>query len=384
MAWEMREIRSRKRHRRTAFWQDDARRMERTIRASAVAFSRWARQHGLAIDAAAERAGISARTLRDWESGWRVDKLKIKPRGRAYETSDRETREMMIAVFQIYGPGVSVPALQEIFPDAARRELEDLQERVQRIYTKRHVLYVLRWLKPGTVWAMDFAEAPSPIDGKFRYMLIVRDLATGKQLMALPVEAMTAQVVRDALTLAFVENAEPYVIKSDNGSAFVASETREFLASRKIVQLLSPPGLPSYNGSCEAGVGSVKTRAHHESARHDRPGAWTCDDVEAARLQANQTALPFGARLGTPDALWAARLPLVDSERDALAASIAKLAPEERVRQGYLDLVPLSQAQQDAVNRVAIGRALVAHGLLEFRRRRVSPQIKPVTTAKIS
>ena len=40
----------------------------------------------------------------------------------------------------------------------------------------------------GTVWAVDFAQAPQPIDGVYPYLLAVRDLASSKQLLWLPVE----------------------------------------------------------------------------------------------------------------------------------------------------------------------------------------------------
>ena len=54
--------------------------------------------------------------------------------------------------------------------------------------------------------------------------------------------------------------------------------------------LLSPPGTPEYNGAVEAGIESLKTRAHFIAARNDPPGEWTRDDVEGPRLMANETA----------------------------------------------------------------------------------------------
>jgi hypothetical protein len=66
------------------------------------------------------------------------------------------------------------------------------------------------------------------------------------------------------------------------------------------LQLLSPPGTPEYNGTCEAGIGSLKTRTHHEAARNDRPGEWTCDDVEGARMMDNETGRPWGVNGLTP------------------------------------------------------------------------------------
>jgi hypothetical protein len=44
---------------------------------------------------------------------------------------------------------------------------------------------------------------------------------------------------------------------------------QELLDRWQVFALLSPPRLPRYNGSVEAGNGSVKTRVRQEAARHD-------------------------------------------------------------------------------------------------------------------
>lgn len=49
---------------------------------------------------------------------------------------------------------------------------------------------------------------------------------------------------------------------------------------RHVTLLLSPPFFPSYNGAIEAGIGSLKTRAHLEAARHGHSCEWNCDDLE--------------------------------------------------------------------------------------------------------
>jgi hypothetical protein len=131
---------------------------------------------------------------------------------------------------------------------------------------------------------MDYTEPPGAVDGVYGSILVVRDLSSGMQLMALPVEAATAEETTAALEALFRAYGAPLVLKSDNGSAFTAEGVERFLEACEVYHLLSPPRLPSYNGACEAGIGSLKTRAHHESARNDRPGEWTCDDVEAARI----------------------------------------------------------------------------------------------------
>ena len=201
-------------------------------------------------------------------------------------------------------------------------------------------------------------------------ILVVRDLSSGKTLLSLPVESETSKSVRDALVALFLEYGVPFVIKSDNGSPFVAEESQKLMAQWSVLQLLSPPGTPEYNGSCEAGMGGLKTRAHHESARNDRPGEWTCDEVEAARLMANQTGRPWGAAGLTPDQAWNQRRPIHPEHREEFLDLVAGFAEEARVEQGYLPGIDLGPAARAAVHRVAISQALVALGILEVRRKR--------------
>jgi hypothetical protein len=110
----------------------------------------------------------------------------------------------------------------------------------------------------------------------------------------------------------------------------------------------------------------MKARTHHAAARRGHPGEWTCDAAEAARLQANQTARPWGVRGPTPEEAWQGRAPLRPEERAAFAEAVRRLEREVRQEQGHPaegDLGPLAQA---AVNRAALRRTLVAHGLLRF------------------
>jgi hypothetical protein len=79
--------------------------------------------------------------------------------------------------------------------------------------------------------------------------------------------------------------------------------------------LFSPLRVPQYNGSIEAGIGSLKTRTKRFATRAGHPGYWTSDDVAAARSEANAMARPRGETGPTPDELWQTRRPLTDYER---------------------------------------------------------------------
>jgi len=365
--------------------QRDQRELERQVRLHALDFCRWTANLGLTRSATADCLGITLRTLRQWQYDQRLDNLRILPLGRRVVRPSAEVRNQIIAHIDNLGPAVGLLTLQGHFPGIARAELHHLLMRYRRVWLKRHagLLFCLHWQRPGSVWAMDFATPPAPIDGQFPHLLAVRDLASGQQLLWQPVEAENAQSTIDALTMLFTIHGAPLVLKSDNGPAFLAADTRTFLRTWQVTMLFSPPGLPAYNGSIEAGIGSLKTRTHLHAARHGHPDWWTCDDAEAARLEANALTRPWGAKSPTPDQAWNQRPPLTSGERIDFLATVDRLESEERKVEGIPSDRTLEHYQQTAVDREAIRRALVAHGFLLFTRRRIPLPFKLKKVAKI-
>jgi transposase InsO family protein len=298
-----------------------------------------------------------------WKTRWKKQRLRVSGRGRPARRADLKTRRQLLALIELLGPGVGVPSLQAAFPQMARREVRDILCRYRRAWKRKRRLLalVLHWQRPGSVWAIDFAEPPLPVDGCYKYLFAVRDLASGKQLLWLPVTDESARTAVDALELLFRQHGPPLVLKSDNGSAFIAHETQRLLDRWRVWPLRSPPEWPEYNGACEAGIGSMKTRTHHEASRCGRPGAWTCEDVEAARLQANETARPRGLYGPTPEEAWRQRKAISAKDRTVFAETAKRQEQDaSRVEQG--------NAHGAGIRRAAITQALVACGLLEYRR----------------
>ena len=145
----------------------------------------------------------------------------------------------------------------------------------------------------------------------------------------------------------------------------------------------SPLRTPSYNGSCEAGHGSLKTRAHRRAAQNDRPGHWTCDDVEFARLEANAAARPRGPDGPTPDEIWQARSPIEETERSGCAASVRRYEMEFRQESGYSKNYGQAPSR-GLVQRVSVRRALGAHGIYVVKRRFITLPVKRRKTANIT
>lgn len=325
----------------------------------------------------AERIGVKARTLRRWQRQWRGDRLGAHPRGRPRGRAGRERRREVWEWIDRMGPRVGLPTLRGRFPEVARAELVRLQRFYRRWWRRKHrrLIHRLTWTRPGTVWAADFAHVPRPIDGCFPRLLAVRDLASHAQLQARPALGEDVATAREVLEDLVRRHGPPLVLKTDNGPAFVSAELQAWADHHGVRQLFSPPRTPSYNGSIEAGIRSLKARAHHEAFRRGRPGHWSSEDLGAARRQANATARPWGWRGPTPAEVWQERSRIEPWERHRWQQIYRRMAEEERQRRRVSSLQGLSHAERATIDRRAIRRTLVAHGLLWFRRSRISPPI---------
>lgn len=351
---------------------------EAQVRRHAVAVAADIAAVGYTQTQIADLLRITARTLRQWRHDVQLPTTSVRFAGRPAARSTPAQRNQVIDYLDLYGPGLGLPPLRDAFPVMTRAELDDLLTRYRRVWRKCHLqpLHVLTWTTPGTVWAMDFAEAPSVIDGIGKYLLAVRDLASGRQLLWRPLRQPTALATAEALAPLFAIHGPPLVMKNDNGAPFTAPPVAARLHDFGVTQLFSPPYTPSYNGSIEAGIGSLKARTDAHAARHGRPGAWTCDDVAAARLEANAYARPRGAHGSTPDQSWAMRPSIARELRLSFHHAVEDHRCTTRTELQLPPDGPWSEAQHRAVDRAAIRQALVGLGVLTFSRRSIPPPLR--------
>jgi transposase InsO family protein len=420
--------------RRGSAWRQPRRRLEQQVRREGAAFRQWVTVHGLNRVEAAACLGIAARTLRAWEERLRAPAPAVPARGRPVLRSARPARAAVLELLEVVGPGAGLAVLTGQFPDLPKAELGDLLKRYRRAWVRRHPqpLHVLHWQQPGSVWAIDYARPPLPLEEGYTDLLAVRDLAGGMQLLWLPVAEATAATATAALLSLFLLYGAPLVLKLDHGSPFVAQAMQELLSRWQVVPLYSPPGRPQYNGAIAAGIGALKARTHHQAVRQGRPGDWTLADAEAARQEANTLGRPWGGHGPTPAERWAGRHLATVPEREAFAASVACLeeeaagpspaAPPAAAPAAAPTATPRTASAQQptatdneavtalppqrdpatssppptvptgteragatlsgpapdpaARRRQAISRALVAHGYLVFTRRRIPPPIR--------
>ncbi len=357
-----------------------------TMRRSAVRVTRWLETRRYTEAAATRRIGLVPRTVREWRDRWRADQLAPRARGRPVERPDRDVRNAILSLFDLVGPDLTEEQLCEIMPDVPRAELRELKRRYRAVWRRGVAKYVsaLRWRLPGCVWALDFTQPPLAVDGLFPRILVARDLASGNQLEALPTPGEKAEVACDLVRALIRRYGAPLVIKSDNGGAFRSEDFAELLKEHGILHLLSPPYTPQYNGAIETGIGTLKTHAHHASARHDRPGEWTCDDVEEARLRGNAYSRPQGRNASTPDVAWEDRIRVGPERRASFLAAYEEEYENEMKVRGILPLIGPTPREKDSMDRHAISKVLRRFAYLSIRRRRITPPVNRRKTACIT
>jgi transposase InsO family protein len=362
-----------------------ARERESILRGHIVGLTRWTLNLGLSLPDTADLLHLAPRTLRHWYGDFRGKAPGIHLLGRPTLRSSRAARKEVLEVLEELGPATSVATLCDCFPTMSRAELEDLVMRYRRVWRHRHqhAPYCLEWTVPGTVWAMDFSEAIQPIDGLYPYLLAVRDLASSYQFLWLPVRSPSADETILALRSLFAQHGAPLVLKTDNGSAFIADATREFLSPFGVNLLFSPPRTPRYNGSIEAGIGSLKTRTERHATQTGHAGYWTLDDVEHARVEANASARPHGPTGPTPNQLWEERRPVTPEQRTVFQTTVHRHRQEVNVEEGITHDAILPSQEERNLNRPAIRRALGEHDYLLFSRRRLPLPITKQKTANI-
>ena len=178
----------------------------------------------------------------------------------------------------------------------------------------------LHWHRPGTVWAMDFTKARRAIDGTHGYLLAVRELASGLR-RGVAAAALAGCGSSGGGTAHAVHDPRcAVVLKSDNGSPFFAALTKGgFFATWQVWPRYSPPGMPRYNGSIEASIGSLKNWTDYMAYLAGHAGDWKMADCEHELDEANRVARPRGRHGLTPEQAWAERRPVTLSEQKPLA-----------------------------------------------------------------
>jgi Integrase core domain len=325
--------------------------------------------------AALRAAGISSGTWRHWRRWQQAAAPPLAKRGRPPRCASHAERQAATRFLVEHGSQVPLHALQEHLPEVPRAELADLRRRYQQVCQWRRARFRGRliWKLVGAVWAVDFTEVKEYIGGSDRWILAIRDLASGYQLAWLSFTQATAEGVVEVLLALFLEHGAPLVLKSDNGSQFIAQVTLSLLARWQVLPLFNPPRRPAYNGGLERTHPILKGYTAAAAQAQGRPAALLPEDLETGRQNANRFTRKLGPNGPTADEMWRLRPTIEDDLRQAFEGTLQAERLRARAARGLESQAVLGHYQQAAVDRDAIRDALIKHDLLEIepkRRRR--------------
>jgi hypothetical protein len=346
--------------------QEPVRTAEDRVRHDVVAFIGRTDERGLTRASVAEMLCLTEPTMRLWRMKEGRGELLPILLGRPRYDCDSRTVAKIRELVEDIGYEVSVLFVAEKFPGVPRAVIEEIvrtfKEEVRR--GRRVRVKVLTWEGPGRVWAMDWTDPEATIDGKYKKVLMVRDLAAKWNLLSLPAKETSGRLAEQAVEHLFICFGAPLVMKMDGGPEFKEKRFRKMLRDYGVTVLLSPGYYPQYNGAVEAGIGSLKTHTFYEAVRRGRNGCWTADDVEAGRQKANETSRPWGWRGPSPDQKWAGRTGIDCDEweefKDVLDAERKRWIVTDRKR---------DRKQWEAEERMAITSALDLCGYLRIGHR---------------
>lgn len=339
---------------------------EESVRRSVAQACNHARQQDIPVAWVIRRLSLSERTARRWRQPSRGSAPARCGRPACHATiAQRNAAGQFLSQS---GAGVPLYALRRVFPEVRRADLQDVHRRFRRVEQRRRRRRQCRldWRCPGTVWAADFKERREPLEGRFGWILSIKDLASRCQLAWLPLTEATAAAVQAVYQQLFDEHGPPLVLKSDNGGQFRDAGTKALLAAHEVTPLYNPTRRPSYNGGVERANGQLAGYQEALAQSRGRPGLPTCQDAESALRLANDLARPDGLRGPTAGEIWAARSPVSPAARAAFVATVEQRRVAVRASWNFTRDELLTHYSQAAVDRRAVRDALVSHDLLHI------------------
>jgi hypothetical protein len=276
-----------------------------------------------------------------------------------------------------------------LFPTAPRRAVEASVRNYRSENQKNNQVKMTctYWFCPNAVWSMDFVIRKwQPVDGRFPYVIAVRDLSSRRELAFEGILDKTAKCAMEVLNDLFLRFGPPLVLKAYNDGPFIADEMRDFLEKKwGVCLLLSYSYYPQYNGAIEGSNGSMKKWTNIEAAREGHPGWWNSGNLESARYMVNCTMRPFGMGGPTPDAAYRRGKALTPEIRTKFFNTVQAMRELVRKEQDFLlPYAVLLVKDRASIDRVAIPCSLKAYGFLKERERVFCPPIFSQKTPFIS
>ena len=109
--------------------------------------------------------GYSPQAIKEWQRRVAAGEPVLKKPGPKKKTPPRSERQGLLDAMEVLGPFAGVPTLRGLFPKFPYRQIAEMKKRVLRVVArrKRKRGHALRWLRPGSVWAMERCPSRTPM-----------------------------------------------------------------------------------------------------------------------------------------------------------------------------------------------------------------------------
>ena len=181
-------------------------------------------------------------------------------------------------------PNCSIAGLRRAIQGLPRNTTTAYVRRCRRLHQRqcRRSWRIVRWHRPGAVWAIDGTWLDQPVAPFGRRAMVVAELYSRRVLALSAVRGERASAAEEVLARLIAAHGAPLVLKLDNGSAFTAKRFASFCRGHGITLLHSPVRRPRFNGTCEVSGRWAKHRALAAARLRGSAGPLCQADLDAA------------------------------------------------------------------------------------------------------
>ncbi|MBL7663534.1 MAG: DDE-type integrase/transposase/recombinase [Bacteriovoracaceae bacterium] len=220
-------------------------------------------KRGLPQKKLASSLGVSSRTLRNWKR--KALEGRSPKIGRPTYTTKQRRNALILVSRELKRQGnAGGPAVYSVLKGKVQRRLVNefvarIKARERKIKSEflKHNRTSIQVLRKDVIWSQDGTHI-GRLKGKAIEAQVIKDRATLKTVGIQVGVTATEKDVLNQLQDMKKARALPLVWMTDNGSAYIGKELKEFLRDEQVVHLKSVPRVPQHNAAAERAMYELK------------------------------------------------------------------------------------------------------------------------------
>lgn len=185
-----------------------------------------------------------------------------------YDKQMKFGRDKLFKYVQLNNPELHI-SRRQIYEWLTKQEVHQLFFRTRKTKT----IQATRYSKPFQACGCDLADLSSIEYDNYKYYIAVQDLYS-KKIWVEPLKNKEAKSVANAMNkilqdMKTVYDNSPTILRTDNGSEFVAKQFQNVLKKYNVKSVFSEAGLPQSNGTIERLNGVIKRQLNMNMKAND-------------------------------------------------------------------------------------------------------------------